>query len=551
MNSMIISYKKAKKAIQKNACLLLIILVGLGIRIFGIKEVGINDYDTAYYANLAKVPIFTSDWFFSTDNEDRTLESLKQYLINRGCGVSIVKPGHIFLIFISFLIFGVTDYAILLNSIFSSIGVIILTYLIGKKLFNKQIALMGSALITVSSQNIIYARTGYPQADTTLLFCIFFFFVYQHLISIQRSKYFWYSSIIAGILFLFHQSAIIALMPLIVVMLFDFMIFKNKKKMDCVADCIFFISISSSIIFLANFLINLINSLNPIEAQALSDRLLLTTVYRALGYFGVSIEKIIFYPRMFWILEGPLVTLLIIISLIYIAWKAYEIRSINLVTISLVTIFPLLFWIVNYTTLKGIQVLMPFISICVGVFVFDCVQSINKRKINAHLRNKSINVAIALILSLGILNSFPKISSKNNYNSVFSGIEDYMDKNGGRLNASQNNIWPIVFFYAGNIVDKQPSKFKDNFIFDRPNAQSDYKIIDWNQFIPGKNDISSLISISELYIPIIQNEYRYKSIPIHTYHRHYDLERVPNIFKDYPQSHFISVYDLRKRRVFD
>ena len=207
MNFMIINHKNAKKVIQKNACLLLIILVGIGIRIFGIKEVGITDYDTAYYANIAKVPIFTSDWFFTTDYEDRTLESLRQYLINRGCGVSIVKPGHIFLIFISFLIFGVTDYAIFLNSIFSSIGVIILTYLIGKKLFNKSVALMGSALIAVSSQNIIYARTGYPQADTTLLFCILFFFVYQHFISIHRSKYFWFSSIIAGILFLFHQNA--------------------------------------------------------------------------------------------------------------------------------------------------------------------------------------------------------------------------------------------------------------------------------------------------------------------------------------------------------
>ena len=194
---------------------------------------------------------------------------------------------------------------------------------------------------------------------------------------------------------------------------------------------------------------------------------------------------------------------------------------------------------------------MPFISICVGVFVFDCLRNIKRRKTNDDSHSKSIKVFIIVILCLGLLNSFSKISSKKSYNSVFSDIENYMNKNGGRLNASQSNIWPIAFFYAGNIVDKKPSEFEDKFIFDKPDAESDYKIIDWLQFIPGKNDVSNLINISKNHPFIIRKEHWYKSIPIYTYHRHYDLERFPNIFKEYPQSHFISVYDLRNSKVFD
>ena len=65
-----------KKIITNNAYLFIIIIIGIAIRLFGIKDVGINDYDTAYYANIAKVPIFTLDWFFVNDADHRNLESL-------------------------------------------------------------------------------------------------------------------------------------------------------------------------------------------------------------------------------------------------------------------------------------------------------------------------------------------------------------------------------------------------------------------------------------------------------------------------------------------
>ena len=84
-----------KKIIKDHGYILIIIIIGLSIRLFGIKDVGINDYDTAYYANIAKVPIFTIDWFFDNDADHRNLENLSEYLKIRGCGVNIIKPGTI------------------------------------------------------------------------------------------------------------------------------------------------------------------------------------------------------------------------------------------------------------------------------------------------------------------------------------------------------------------------------------------------------------------------------------------------------------------------
>jgi len=159
-----------------------------------------------------------------------------------------------------------------------------------------------------------------------------------------------------------------------------------------------------------------------------------------------------------------------------------------------------------------------------------------------------LNFFIIIVLFFGIWRAYPNISLKHNYNSAFFELEKYMKENGGQLNASQNNLWPITYFYAGNIVDNNPSQFSNNIIFNTPDAHSDYRIIDWAQFLYGKNDLNTLMDVDENYSPVIQKKYRLNAIPIYNYHRYYDVKSVPNLFKEYEQSHFISVYDLRKKR---
>jgi len=534
-----------KKIIKDHGDILIIIIIGLSMRLFGIKDVGIIDYDTAYYANIAKVPIFTIDWFFDNNTDHRNLETLSEYLKIRGCAVNIIKPCHVFLVFLSFLIIGVKDYAIFAVSTICSIGVIILTYIIGYKLFNKSVGLIGSAVIAVSGQNIIYSRTGYPQADTTLLFCIAFLFLFYHLNSINRGKYFWYSAVVSGLLLLFHQSAIIAMVPLFILMLFNFMISHDKKISDCIKDCIYFISIMIIIFLASKYAVDFINHFNPESGREFSEKFYSRTIPKAIGYFGISIEKLLFYPRMFWILEGPLVTILIPISIIYVVWKSYRTKSINYFIINLVICIPLLFWIINYTTLKAIQVLMPFIAICIGILIANIFRYLLQFYNKINLIKIGPNIIIALIMFLGLLKSYPIITFKSNYKTVFNDLVKYMESNGGKFNVNQNNLWPIAYFYTGNLIDNLSSDFKGEIIFGGKNDQTDYKIIDWRQFIPGKNDIDKLINIVNHYDPIIQKKYSKRAFPILHYHRYYDTERIPELFNEYSETQYISVYDLR------
>ena len=111
-------------------------------------------------------------WFFDENERNKGFTSLESYLKDRGCNANIIKPGHIALITLSFLIFGIKDYAVLLVSAVCGIGVIIMTYLIGKDVFGKPEGLIAAAIIAVSGQQMIFSRTGYPQMDTTFIFSL-------------------------------------------------------------------------------------------------------------------------------------------------------------------------------------------------------------------------------------------------------------------------------------------------------------------------------------------------------------------------------------------
>tara|TARA_B100000315_G_C14423077_1_gene516495 strand:- start:256 stop:921 length:666 start_codon:yes stop_codon:yes gene_type:complete len=219
----------------------------------------------------------------------------------------------------------------------------------------------------------------------------------------------------------------------------------------------------------------------------------------------------------------------------------------NYILVVLLTTIPITFWTLNYTTLKGIQVVMPFLALCVGVFVDTILRNINK-----YFKKREIRTIISIILSFIILlfgyyRVFPYSKWESNYKSVSEQLINYMKIHGGKLNISQNNLRPILSFYFGNQIDNLPNKFKGEIDFNDQNIETDYRIIDWRQFISKAHDTAYLLNISKNYTPIIKINYREEAGPIYNYHRHYDLKRIPELFNKYPDAKNIAVYDLRKK----
>ena len=138
------------------------------------------------------------------------------------------------------------------------------------------------------------------------------------------------------------------------------------------------------------------------------------------------------------------------------------------------------------------------------------------------------------------------ISFRSNYKATIDELVEIMESNQGKFNANQNNLWPITYFYAGNLIDELPSNFMGEIIFYNDKIKSDYIVIDWRQYIPGKNDLGKLSYITRNYSPIIKKYYNGKAYPIWNYHRYYDFKRIPKLFESNINANNISVYDLRK-----
>ncbi len=525
-----------------------ILLVGGFLRLNNIGEVGLNHYDSAYYANIAKTPIFAAKWLLSEEAGGNSIQDLGDYLKSRGCGVNIIKPGHVFLISLSFLLFGIYDYAVVLVSAICGLGVIVVTFMIGKRLFDQGVGLVGATIVAVSGQQVIFSRTGWPQMDTVLIFCVSFLLFWSWMLDTSRRKHFVFSAILSGSLLLFHQSVYLVLAPLLLAIFLVKSERKNHKWRHRVKDFIYYLLIMLAVFSTAQIVVWAINSINPSGGMDLLGRNAGRIRSGAFDRWGISIDKLLFYPQMFWKLEGPAVATLIPVSMIFILWKAFKTWKMKYVHLGMLTSFPLVFWILNYTTLKAIQVCMPFVAVGIGVFLIAALRAASEHweKNSKTIRSAALAGLVIFFLLSGFIKSYPILDLRSNYKIAVDKLVDYMKIEGGNFSVKQENLWTIMAFYVGNKIDAVGNSFKGNFFFHDFKDKSDYRIIDWRQFVPGKADIDALIKTvneNEAIIDLNNNE---KPFPLWNYHRYYDINRIPSLFEKYPEAGRILVYDLRK-----
>ncbi len=89
--------------------------------------------------------------------------------LSAGKAVGTAKPTHALLIGVSYLLLGVHDYsATIMNATASTTGVL-MTYVIGRRLFGPGTALLGALFLAVSEYDVIYARSVLSESDANLL----------------------------------------------------------------------------------------------------------------------------------------------------------------------------------------------------------------------------------------------------------------------------------------------------------------------------------------------------------------------------------------------
>jgi len=145
--------------IRKNEAFLILILIALCLMLFFFR-LGARplwDIDEGKHAVTSKEMILSEDWITPKFNGEPFYD--KPVFYN-------------WLVALAFLVFGFTEFAARLPAAVLGSGCVIITYLLGKKLYNPSIGFLGAVILATSVEFIILSRTVVH--DISLVFFITF-----------------------------------------------------------------------------------------------------------------------------------------------------------------------------------------------------------------------------------------------------------------------------------------------------------------------------------------------------------------------------------------
>jgi hypothetical protein len=217
---------KNLKKIRTEVWLILILIFALFLRLYFFVGIGFND--DSYYLEYAE-EIYKGKRFIPPAG------------VEWGVRIAVYYPVVFF-----WKIFGINEFSTSLYFILLSLGSIIITYFLGKELFNEKVGLVASFLMSIFPLEIIYSTQVGPEIPTQFFSgaSILFFIIAEKL---RKNLYYFISGIFLGFCYL-SKSVVILIIPI----LGFYLLLKTWKK------GIFRIlknNLSSYLIFLLGFLI--------------------------------------------------------------------------------------------------------------------------------------------------------------------------------------------------------------------------------------------------------------------------------------------------------
>ena len=181
----------------------LVFLIGMASTIFFAK-LGLNgmaNFDDCFYAEKAKEMFQSGQWQVQTFN----------HAADFGNG-----PLYIWLVALSYKVFGVTVFAAKFPSALMGLALVILTYFLGKFLLDRWTGFAAAVILSTTYTFFKYAR--HCMLDVTLaFFCALALFAF--VLAMRRNRhYFWLWVLALGLAFLTKSA--LGLFPLIVTLLF-------------------------------------------------------------------------------------------------------------------------------------------------------------------------------------------------------------------------------------------------------------------------------------------------------------------------------------------
>lgn len=364
-------------------------------------------------------------------------------------------PVYIYATALSVKLFGLNEFSVRFSAVLFSLGVVILTYLLAKKLLGTPLGLLSSFFVSISPWFFIFSRTGY-EATAGLMFYLLGIYLF---LNFKKNIWFIFFSMIAFILSAYSYNSFRIVVPLTILIL---KIFNIKDFRQILKTAVLPIFLSVVILVLSIIPIYRLYKYDTggSRLRAVSGTSA-TFVKNYLSHF--SPDFLLFHGDKnlrsqqadFGQLYLPEL-LLLLLGLVYICRKA---RS-NILLLMLVLLAPIPAAVTRESphALRAIAV-VPFISIisAMGALFF-------KR----YLLIALILLAFFINYFMNFLNVYPTQSSKDwqyEYKKVYMDYKDQFDQY-SRIKISDKYAQPYIFalFY----LRYDPNKFRQEVVRNSP-----------------------------------------------------------------------------------
>lgn len=528
--------------------IIIILIIAAVLRFWGISEKGFWNWDEAYYANIAKAPYYVLQAWL--DNPDDV--PVRQYLLNRGVnGTPFLKPGHIFFMALSFFIFGVNDYSLLIMMGIFGTFLIFLIYKFGEKYFSVFIGLAAALIAAVSGHLVYYSRSAFPQMDTVVFSLLSLLCFLTALKDPERKKkYLWLSGGFFSVGVLMHQA--LAVPMIILIIYFTWFTWNEKKGIRHVVGSLVPLTLPSLTLYgmvmaSSKIFFSLFPQFIPRTTTqvTLGDRTVsrLTTIFQS---YSFNTSETLTVLKMFITFEGIIVFILIL----YGSYEMYNNRK--RFTSGLPSLILIQFWVVvlywsffsgGHPTGKAFMIIMPQMSLIAGVGFVFLIKRIPS------MRASSIFGALlaAVIILSSIYNILPLLTYSSGYKKVVEMSVKYAIENDLTLTREQEGITPLLAFYIGEEYDKGDSAAKKH--IDASSLEmGDLIIIDYHIYDKPEKNRNVVRAVKNLS-PKFSVDNRWVSLmpKFHTHYGEIFNIRNNNILK-HEDATKILVYDISVNR---
>lgn len=528
------------------------LLMGLGLRFWGLTEQGVTSWDGAMYANVARAPATALAWLRDHGRwlpGPGDLAAIKDHLADVGAEYSAQKAGHLALLALGFLVLGLKDYAPLVVSALCGVGALALTWRTGARFFGPVAACLAVTLLAVSTVMVGYSRSAYPQMDTALAFLAAF---YCYLASLPGPG----------------QATGLAKRPLLLASLFLGVAATLHPSMLSAAGML--LAGEAWLVFsapaprpwrLAAQRLGLLACLAPWPALAVEAVLRAAMgggVETTLGYFVRGGDTVVasqfrmrladlwFFPNNFWHLEGQAFAMLVWGGLIWTLWRFARGREAKYLLLAAVPLGQMAFWSLAYTTLKTVTVVYPLLALAAGLLVQAMLERLARRR-GWGAATLGLVVLTALLAWAGWQRSVPIVEHKSGYQAAVTALVDYMTKHGGTFALYDQSVHahPPLRLYLGLAKPALPAGFPGRISF-QPGARGDYLLIN-EMWLGSQTDAAGLLAFLDrerpvITVPHLQRPY----LPIFKIHRTYLQPGWNAPAPQGPAKGFIWIYDKRK-----